>query len=361
MEPVDCRGLIRRLCVEVGIFPTEDTAAYAPGVPPTFDPRTCRERAAGPVTDWDEIKQWSDSVYMPYEVRPVGRSLAPSSSMFSTKIGDMTLTRFSYGIPVALGEFEPEAGNVLVLTTLTGRTRHEVTPKSSVDLTTGQTFVVDCSRVDYRFAADTDHLQLNLTVPHRLLADLALRWWGRAPDDRLWRHKCVVGGPGSPWLALLDYVSRTLATDRDVIAYGRIGANLQELIAAQLLEEWAASAGVDVASGPAVPAPGYVRRAVRYIEDNARDLPTVAEVAQEVGVSVRALSGAFREYLGITPRDCLREHRLEGVRRELSSSATTTVAAAAGAWGYVNMGVFAAAYRQRFGENPSDTLRRGGG
>ncbi len=343
------------------MLPAEDTAAYAPGVPPTFDPRTCRERAAGPVTDWDEIKQWSDSVYMPYDVRPVGRSLAPSSSMFATKIGEMTLTRFSYGIPVALGEFEPEAGNILVLTTLNGRTRHEVAPKSSVDLTTGQTFVVDCSRVDYRFDADADHLQLNLTIPHRLLADLALRWWGRAPDDRLWRHKCVIGGPDSPWPALLDYVSRTLATDRDVIAHGRIGINLQELIAAQVLEEWAARAGVDLASATAVPAPGYVRRAVRYIDDNARDIPTVAEVAQEVGVSVRALSGAFREYLGITPRDCLREHRLEGVRRELSSQAATTVAAAAGAWGYVNMGVFAAAYRQRFGENPSDTLRRAGG
>ncbi|WP_305094443.1 helix-turn-helix transcriptional regulator [Prescottella sp. R16] len=330
-------------------------------MPSIFDPRTRRERGVGPVTDWDAIKQWSDAVYMPYEVRPVGRALVPASDMFSVEIGEMTLTRFSYGIPVELGKFAPEAGNILVLTTLTGRTRHETNSKSSVDLTTGQTFVVDCSRVDYRFAADADHLQLNLTVPHRLLADLALRWWGRAPDDRLWRHKCVVGGPNSPWLALLDYVSRTLATDRDVVAHGRIGVNLQELIAAQLLEEWAASAGVDLASATAVPAPGYVRRAVRYIEDNARDLPTVAEVAQEVGVSVRALSGAFREYLGTTPRDCLREHRLEGVRRELSSPAETTVAAAAGAWGYVNMGVFAAAYRQRFGENPSDTLRRARG
>ncbi|NKS70865.1 AraC family transcriptional regulator, partial [Rhodococcus hoagii] len=171
----------------------------------TFDPRTPRERGAGSVTDWDEIKQWSDAVYMPYSVRPVGRGLVPASDMFSVKIAEMTLTRFSYGIPVALSEFEPEAGNVLVLTTLNGRTRHEVTTKSSVDLRSGQTFVVDCSRVDYGFAADADHLQLNLTIPHRLLADFALRWWGRAPDDRLWRHKCVVGGPGSPWLALLDY------------------------------------------------------------------------------------------------------------------------------------------------------------
>ncbi len=131
-----------------GNLPRRDCATYAPGVLSTFDPRTPRERGAGSVTDWDEIKQWSDAVYMPYSVRPVGRGLVPASDMFSVKIAEMTLTRFSYGIPVALSEFEPEAGNVLVLTTLNGRTRHEVTTKSSVDLRSGQTFVVDCSRVD---------------------------------------------------------------------------------------------------------------------------------------------------------------------------------------------------------------------
>ncbi|QBJ95441.1 AraC family transcriptional regulator [Rhodococcus sp. ABRD24] len=328
---------------------------------PTFDPRTCGERAAGLVTDWDEIKQWSDTVYMPYEVRPVGRSLAPASSMFSAKIGEMTLTRFCYGVPVTIGEFAPEAGNILVLTTLAGWTRHAVTAKSSVDLTIGETFVADCSRVDYRLDADAAHLQLNLTVPHRMLADLALSWWGWVPDDRLWRHKCVIGGPGSPWLALMEYVTRTLSGSRDLVDHERVGVNLQELIAAQLLADWAAGAGIEPTSTSGVRAPGYVRRAVRYIEDNAQDLPTVSEVAGSVGVSVRALSGAFREYLGITPRDCLREQRLQGVRRELSASTTTTVAAAAGAWGYVNMGVFAAAYRRRFGENPSDTLSRARG
>lgn len=330
-----------------------------PVVQPIFDPRTRDERGAGLVTDWDAIKQWSDTVYMPYEVRPVGRALVPASDMFSVGIGEMTLTRFSYGIPVALGEFAPEAGNVLVLTTLNGWTRHAVTDKTGVDLTAGQTFVADCSRVDYRLEADAAHLQLNLTVPHRLLADLALKWWGHAPDDRLWRHKCVVGGPGSPWLALLEYTTRTLAVDRDAVTRGRVGLHLQELLAAQLLGEWAANAGVDLSSAPAVTAPGYVRRAVRYIEEHARDLPTVTEVAEASGVSVRALSGAFRRYLGMSPRDCLREHRLEGVRRELTSPQATTVADAAGAWGYVNLGVFAAAYRNRFGENPSDTLRRG--
>lgn len=307
--------------------------------------------------DWDAIKVWSDSVYMPYVVRPIGRGLTPAASMYSAKIADITLTRFGYGVPVTIDEFAPEAGNILVLTTIRGLTRHSVAPGTSAEVTSGGTFVADCSRVDYQLEADPDHLQLNLTIPHQLLADLALRWWGRIPDDQLWQHKCVIGGPGSTWLALMEYVVRTLAQAPDRAAGGRIAVNLQELIGSQLLTDWAARAGTDLGPSTELDAPGYVRHAVRYIDENARELPTASEIALAAGVGVRALSGAFRRYLDTTPRDYLREQRLQGVRRELLTR-PATVTEAAGAWGYVNMGIFAAAYRRRFGENPAETVRR---
>ncbi|MFD6456122.1 AraC family transcriptional regulator, partial [Nocardia sp. NPDC060220] len=299
--------------------------------------------------DWDEIQDWSDSVYMPYTVRPVGRGLTPAASMYSARIRDITLTRFCYGLPVSIDEFAAEAGNILVLTTIRGATRHSVSGSTSTSLLAGGTFVADCSRVDYRFEADRTHLQLNLTIPHQLMADLAVRWWGLLPDDRLWRHKCVVGGPGSSWLALMEYVVRTVASGSAQVADGRVGANLQELVAAQLLTDWAARAGVELTPRPNLDAPGYVRRAVRYIDENAHELPTVSEVAVAAGVSVRALAGAFRRYLDTTPRDYLREQRLQGARRDLQAGRSTTVVDTAGAWGYVNMGIFAAAYRRRFG------------
>jgi AraC-like DNA-binding protein len=311
-----------------------------------------------PSHDWDEIKAWSDSVYMPYSVRPVGQVLTPTASMYSAKVNDITVTRFCYGVPVSVGEFAAEAGNVLVLTTIRGTTRHSLIGAASADLTSGGTFLADCSRVDYRFEADREHLQLNLTIPHQLLADLAMRWWGHIPDDRLWQHKCVIGGPGSSWLALMEYVVRTVAAAPAQVADGRVGANLQELIAAQLLADWADRADIELGQPKPLDAPGYVRRAVRYIDENAHELPTVSEVAFSAGVSVRALAGAFRRYLDTSPRDYLREQRLQGVRRDLLAHRSTTVVEAAGAWGYINMGVFAAAYRNRFGENPSETLKR---
>ncbi|WP_420751338.1 helix-turn-helix domain-containing protein [Rhodococcus sp. O3] len=201
-------------------------------------------------------------------------------------------------------------------------------------------------------------LQLNLTIPHDLVADFVLRWSGRPADDRLWTHKCEIGGVGTPWPSLMQYAVATLASTGQAPT-GPLAMNLQELIVTHLVTDWVRSAGISLASDAPRCGPGYVRRAAAYIDTHAQSLPTVAEVARAAGVSVRTLSGGFREYLDTTPREMLRDRRLEGIRRELLTNPSATVVSVAGAWGYVNMGVFAAAYRRRFRENPSDTLRRG--
>lgn len=320
-----------------------------------FDPRPASGRGRPRETDWDKIRAWTDDKYMNFEARPQGRRVAPSSSMYSVSIGEVVMTHFTYGIPVELDEFAIDSGNILVLTTLRGHTRHAGL-RSRTEVTGGQTYVVDCAHSPHRSEADAAHLQLNLTIPQRLLTDLSLRWHGEVPDSSLWSVPCVVGGPGSPWLSLLDFATRTAAADPVAVTSGPVGRHLEELLVAQLLGDWSRLAGIDLSKTRSVAAPGYVRTAVHYIDEHVRDLPTVSEIAAIAGVSVRSLSGSFAKFVGMTPREYLNERRLRGVRRELADGATT-VASVAHAWGYVNLGSFAAAYRHRFGENPSQTLR----
>lgn len=322
---------------------------------PVFDPRPASARNRPGASDWDMIRAWTSDKYMNFDVRPHGRRITPSSSMYSVAVGEVTMTHFTYGIHVDLDRFAPDSGNILVLTTLGGNTRH-ADQRTRTELTGGQTYVVDCAHAPYRLEADADHLQLNLTIPRRLLTDLSLRWYGTTPDSRLWSRPCVVGGTGSPWLSLLEYATRTAAADPAAVASGPAGRHLEEMLVAQLLTDWSREAGVDPAEPQSVPAPGYVRAAVHYIDENARDLPTVTEIAAAAGVSARALSGGFAKYLEMSPRTYLNERRLRGVRSELAAGADS-VAAVAHAWGYVNLGSFAAAYRRRFGENPSQTMR----
>ncbi|MBE0589057.1 MAG: hypothetical protein IH617_13555, partial [Hydrogenophaga sp.] len=71
-------------------------------------------------SEWDDIRQWSDKVYMPYDVMPIGKARRPDSVLDATRIGHFTLSRFKYGIPVNIKDFSPEAGTGMVLTTLRG-------------------------------------------------------------------------------------------------------------------------------------------------------------------------------------------------------------------------------------------------
>ncbi|WP_300729856.1 AraC family transcriptional regulator [Pseudomonas sp.] len=314
--------------------------------------------------DWDEISAWSDRVYMPYRVHPVGHAIKPCATMHSSRIGELTLTRFAYGVAVSVDEFSCEAGNALLLTTIRGNARHWTQRSATEDTAVGESFIANCSRVDYRIDLDPDHLQLNLTIPHTVLERMAQQWFGFVPDDRFWRHKCIIGGMGSSWLSLLEYTVRCVAESAQHVAEGRIGVHLEQSLCVHLLREWAEraeQAGLDVNSPMNRIAPRYVRAAEEFMSANAASLPTLAEVASSVGTSVRALSGAFSRFRGITPGAFLREQRLQGVRRELLAmdpKSGTTVSAIAYRWGYLNLGEFAGIYRKRFSELPSQTLQR---
>lgn len=315
-------------------------------------------------TEWDEISDWSDRMYMPYRVAPKGQAIKPHATMHSSSIGELTLTRFAYGVPVSVDEFSPEAGNALLLTTIRGNARHWTRRSVTEDTAMGESFVADCSRVEYRIDLDPDHLQLNLTIPHAVLERMALQWFGFVPDDQFWRHKCVIGGVGSSWLSLLEYTVRCIAEAPAHMAEGRMGTHLAQSLCVHMLQEWAGRAGragLDLNSPLNRIAPRYVRAAEEFMSANAASLPTMGEIASAVGTSVRTLSGAFARFRGMTPGAFLREQRLQGAHRDLLAAdpqSGTTVSAIAFRWGYLNLGEFSGIYRKRFSELPSQTLQR---
>ena len=109
-------------------------------------------------------------------------------------------------------------------------------------------------------------------------------------------------------------------------------------------------------------APSSVLRAEEYLEAHLDAPVTVGEVAEEIGVSVRSLQQAFKSFRGVTPMAFLRERRLVRARQLLlTGGPTTTVAGAARSVAMPHLGRFAGEYRERYGENPSETLLRAGG
>lgn len=110
-----------------------------------------------------------------------------------------------------------------------------------------------------------------------------------------------------------------------------------------------------------LPSPRVVARVVELIESAPGQAFSVADLASFAGVSERSLHAAFRRQLGTSPMSYLRHRRLEHAHDELLNldpAAGARVIDVALRCGFTHPGRFAAAYRARFGEPPSTTLRR---
>lgn len=105
------------------------------------------------------------------------------------------------------------------------------------------------------------------------------------------------------------------------------------------------------------PLPRHIRSAIEFIHDHAQESICVEEIASAAHASVRTLQTGFASFRGVTPMAYLKQVRLEGARDELIRAGNATIAEVAARWRFTHLGLFAKAYRDAFGELPSETRR----
>lgn len=139
-------------------------------------------------------------------------------------------------------------------------------------------------------------------------------------------------------------------------AYDR---RLEELFCIALLRSRPEAATSLLGTGR--PRPLFLARATEFLAAHAGDDIGPADLVAACGVSLRTLQDAFARHFGVGPMTWLRNLRLDRVRAELERAApgAVTVGDVAARWGFYHLSHFTAAYRRRFGELPSETLRNG--
>jgi AraC-like DNA-binding protein len=172
----------------------------------------------------------------------------------------------------------------------------------------------------------------------------------------------LTGGPAHSWSRLIRLLRDELEHETSLIYQPLIAEQLCSSVLSGLLlsvphryrdELVAPSAG-----GP----PRAVQRVIEAIHEEPEQAFTVRDLATTAGMSVRSLQEGFRRHVGCAPMTYLQQIRLGRVREALleGDPARVTVAAVAHRWGFAHLGRFASAYRERFGESPSESLRRPG-
>jgi AraC family transcriptional regulator, ethanolamine operon transcriptional activator len=188
------------------------------------------------------------------------------------------------------------------------------------------------------------HREAEFRLPHGVelltpapAAARGLYGWGRRLTDMAARQPEVFDVPQAQAAAHVEFLEALLAT---------LGP------------------GGHVESGPQDLTRQAHSRVVQVAEDYALSHTAerlyVTDLCEAAGVSERTLQYAFREVMAMTPVAYLTRLRLHRVRQALRAAThdTTTVTAEALRWGFWHFGHFSRAYKDCFGELPSDTLRR---
>jgi DNA-binding response OmpR family regulator len=90
----------------------------------------------------------------------------------------------------------------------------------------------------------------------------------------------------------------------------------------------------------------------KLLLERLAETPSLTELAAAVGTNARRLNAAFRQCVGVTVFDFLREQRMKEARRLLSET-SLEVQAIARELGYGGTANFSTAFRERFGLSPS--------
>lgn len=160
------------------------------------------------------------------------------------------------------------------------------------------------------------------------------------------------------WRSTLGYIIDQTHATPALMANDRTQKQCLTLLIEMLLSHYSNSYSDRIALSGNDVAPWHVRRGRDIIHESLDRTISVSELAEQVGVSVRSLENGFRQFVGMTPTEYIRRHRLEKLHQALiDEDEDRSVTEMMLECGIVNFGRYAQYYRRQYGCRPSETLR----
>lgn len=295
-------------------------------------------------TDLDQARELVGRAILPFGLTPC-QSGGYRARVRAGRVGRLGVAEVSYRGAVEIRSAVPDDTVVLEI------------PVAGVCRSGGRKVDVDAGRGDVIASPPNREIRTWMGEGSRLLVlRVPAVSFGRICD-----RQSLVSCVDANRLAALERVTR-LVFERTpaataVAADSMLGAELQRMMLA-LLGLAYTSESVGRASDPATVLPRAVRQAqALMIAAPSGDL-CLPDVANRCGISVRTLQQNFRMFIGASPTEWWRAHRLDRVHALLCAGGRgVRVTDAATEYGFFHLGRFAQQYRDRFGESPSETLR----
>lgn len=301
--------------------------------------------------DWEGVHDAVADAYFPHDMKPRSRGPASHSGLEIVDLSVCRLAHMRFGATVDIVTEHPGATAINIQ--LEGSMESRV-GSDTFTTTPGEAMVFPADTPARMPEWPADRAVLGLRIDSDYLSREAERVFARK-HVQLPRVIDLRGAEGAAWLTL---ARTTFANARQaggsLYTREQVAQSVASMLVTGLL--LTAVADEDFPGGPTGMRPRPIRRVMDAIELDPARCWAPADLAEIAGVSVRRLQQCFRENVGTTPFAHLHEVRLERVHDDLVHGRGDNVTDVAMRWGVTHLGRFAAAYRTRYGQLPSQTL-----
>jgi AraC-like DNA-binding protein len=307
--------------------------------------------------DLDEAREHISSLFVPHRLDVVGRNQVLDVHISKARLAGISLIYHRHGACVSV---KPQLLRDFFLLQIPLRGRAFVTvdkeevhcsPKQAVmispTLGVEMTFGEGCEQLIVRIEKTDLELQMEQHLGRRL--ELPVKFAPAVPLDT---------SPAREITSLLRYMTMTLTETGGISSSSIAKKHMASLLISALINCLDHNYQEELTEGKALPRPAYITKAQKYMRMNFAEPIGPEEVAQAIDVSARALYAGFKTYLNTTPMRYLKELRLDMVHQALVGleSHRTSVTTIAMNCGFSHLGHFCAAYKNKFGELPHETL-----
>jgi AraC-like DNA-binding protein len=310
--------------------------------------------------DLDHTREYLGGVFVDARFSYLSKERRLDFRHRQAKLGAIVVNSMQYG-PGVMVTAPPFGDFYLLQFTLAGGCQLRQ-GRSCMDMPTGSVNIVNPFRA-FAKAWSPGTRQLLIRIDRRLLEREFQAWTGSDKTERIEFDLSPVDSMAK--VGTLTHCVRMLCDDlsnaSSHLQHPLVRDRIASALVSTLLVSMPHNRGHALEAAATSIAPFFVRRVERFIEENARCAINVEDLAGVAGVSTRALQAGFRRFRNTTPMAYLRALRLELARSELARAGRGigSVASVANVFGFGHLGRFAADYKTRFGESPSQTLRRG--
>lgn len=310
--------------------------------------------------DLDDAREQVAKVFCDHQLDFYGSCTTLDARMHSYRVGDVCANYLAYGGDMSIDPGQLESFYV-VQVPLGGRSMVYCQGQQIFSHPSVATVISPTEHLRQMWSADCRQLILRIEGPalHARLRDMIGRpLW----EPLVFEPEFTINtGRGALWMREFRKMVDDLSQERPSVHNPHVSqAYENSLITGLLVSQRHNYSDLLEEAVPSTVPCRSVNIVRELIEAHPEQRHTVRSLARAANVSERTLHAAFAEHMGTSPKAYLKEIRLQRAWEELRAThiGVASVERIARSVGFAHMGRFSVAYRQRFGERPSDTLRR---